>query len=156
MFLGRLPAFGEKGDFSMSMQPPNDPGWQGRPNYPQQLPFYNQPTGAYQQPGQFQPPPLPPLPHTRFMAWLRKPSRSRILVLGFLLPFCIIMCCVATGVSALSGSQHNSQTAGQATPTDTPTSASVLIATDTPVPTATSTTVPTSQPTAKPTAATGN
>jgi len=70
------------------------------------------------------------------------------------------MCCVATGVSALSGSQHNSQTAAQATPTDTPTSAPALIATDTPtdtpVPTATSTPVPTSQPPAKPTAATGN
>jgi hypothetical protein len=158
-------------------QPPNDPDWQGQqPNthyQPWQPQDYSQPTQQHptpqqpfsqpqwnqqhpqgpKPPGQFQPP--PPLPHTRFMAWLRRPSRSRILVLGFLLPLCIIMCCVATGISALSGSQHHSQTAVQATATDTPTSAPALIATDTPtatpVPTATPTPVPTATDTPSPT-----
>jgi hypothetical protein len=83
------------------------------------------------------------------MAWLKRSSRSRTLLLGCLLPLCIAFCCIAAGVSAFSGSQHNSPTAVQTTPTDTPASAAVLVATDTPTdtPTPTATPSPTPRPT---------
>src|SRR5205085_11899373 len=109
---------------SQSWQPQdyNQPTQQ-HPNYPPQQPFsqpqqnQQQPPWS-QQPGQFQPPPQQtrPLPHSRFMAWLNKPSRSRTLLLGCLLPLCIVSCSVIAGVSAFSGTQHT-QTI-QATPTD--------------------------------------
>ena len=127
--------------------------------------FNNQPTSQYRQQGPQQ---VPPLPHTRLLAWVRRPSRSRLIVLGILLPFCILTCCIATGVSALSGSQHTqTSTSQQTTPTDTPTQDTSLLAitptdtpadyptdtpipTDTPQPTATPTPKPAIQPTATP------
>ncbi len=137
-------------------QPPTYPnGQQPPPN--NQPGFYNQPTSQYRQPGPYQ---SPPLPHTRLLAWIRRPSRSRLIVLGILLPFCILTCCIATGVSALSGSQHTqTPTSQQVTPTDTPTQDTSLLAltptdtpTDTPIPTDTPTPTPTpiATPTPKP------
>ncbi len=146
-------------------QPPNYPN--GQPLPPNnQSGFYNQPTSQYRQPGPNQQ--LPPLPHTRLLAWVRRPSRSRLIVLGILLPFCILTCCIATGMSALSGSQQTqTSTSQQTTPTDTPTQDTSLLAitptdtpadyptdtpipTDTPQPTATPTVQPVIQPTATP------
>src|SRR6266568_9010159 len=138
-------------------QPPNNSNWQRLP--PNNQPgFYNQPTSQYRQPGPNQQ--VPPLPHTRLLAWVRRPSRSRLIVLGFLLPFCILSCCIATGVSALSGSQHTQTPTSQlVTPTDTPTQDTSLLAltptdtpTDTPIPTDTPTPTPTpiATPTPKP------
>src|SRR6266567_4636418 len=83
--------------------------------------------------------------------WVWRPSRSRLIVLGFLLPFCILSCCIATGVSALSGSQHTQTPTSQlVTPTDTPTQDTSLLAltpTDTPTDTPIHTDTPTPTPT---------
>ncbi len=138
-------------------QPPNYPNRQPLP--PNNQPgFYNQPTSQYR-PGPNQ---VPPLPHTRLLAWVRRPSRSRLIVLGFLLPVCILTCCIATGVSALSGSQHTQTTTSQqVTPTDTPTQDTSLLAltptdtpadypTDTPTPTDTPSPTATATPTPRP------
>jgi hypothetical protein len=141
-------------------QPPNYPNGQ-QPSSNNQPGFYNQPTSQYRQPGPNQQ--LPPLPHTRLLAWLRRPSKSRLIVLGILLPFCILSCCIATGVSALSGSQQTQTTTSQqATPTDTPTQDTSLLAltptdtpadypTDTPTPSPTATATPTPHPAIQPT-----
>ena len=142
---------------NLVQQPPKYPNRRQPTNQPG---FYNQPTSQYRQPGPNQ---LPPLPHTRFLAWLKRPSRSRLIVLGILLPVCILSCCIATGVSALSGSQQNqTATSQQVIPTDTPTQDTSFLAltptasvapypTDTPVPTDTPTPAPTATPTPIPT-----
>ncbi len=117
------------------MQPPNDPGWQGPLNHPQQPPFYNQPTYPNFPLSPRQPP----------------PRQKKLIPLWALIGGGLLILCVCGGISvAMKGGTPTGATpTAQATPTDTPTAVAVLIATDTA--TDTPTVIPSPSPTPKPT-----
>lgn len=131
--------------------PPNDANQQGQPQ-----PFYNQPTEAFQQP---QPPIVPPVPSrpTGFMAWLDRPSRSRTILLGCLVPIFIALCCIVASVSAFTALKgQTTLSPSQPSPTIAIHTTAVFVATATtttrPTPTPTkSRPKPTPTPTTKPT-----
>ncbi len=118
--------------------PPNDANQQGQPQ-----PFYNQPTEAFQQP---QPPIAPPVPSrpTGFMAWLDRPSRSRTILLGCLVPIFVALCCITASVSAFNAMKgQTTLTSPQPSPTIAIDTTAVFVATTT----ATATPQPTLAPT---------